>query len=65
SNNFTSFADGPFTPTTLAGLGIISPAQVVNPSVPGGFDKRKMLLAGVTYTLTPEWTVAANGWWTK
>ncbi|WP_269759739.1 porin [Variovorax sp. E3] len=64
-NNFTSFANGPFGPVDLAGLGIISPAQVVDPSVPGGFSKRRMILAGITYKPMPLLTLAANVWFTK
>ncbi|PCE25324.1 porin [Paraburkholderia acidicola] len=64
-NAFTNFGNGPFSSVDLAGLGIISPAQVVDPNIPGGFDKRKMILAGLTYRFTPAVTVAVNGWWTK
>lgn len=64
-NDFTSFGNGPFSPTDLAALGIISPQQVADPTSPGGFDKRKMVLAGLAYRVTPSLTVAANWWWTK
>ncbi|MFL9875020.1 porin [Paraburkholderia megapolitana] len=64
-NAFTNFGNGPFNSIDLAALGIISPAQVVDPNIPGGFDKRKMILAGLTYRFTPAVTVAVNGWWTK
>ncbi|KVU69470.1 porin [Burkholderia ubonensis] len=63
-NDFTSFANGPFSPSDLAGLGIISPAQVADPNVPGGFRRRKMVLAGLTYRITPVLTAAVNAWWT-
>jgi predicted porin len=64
-NNFTSFANGPFSPVDLAGLGIISPAQTVDPSIPGGFSKRRMILGGITYKATPWLTLAANLWFTR
>ena len=63
-NDFTSFANGPFSSTDLAALGIISPAQVVDPSTPGGFRRRKMALAGLTYRFTSAFTAAVNAWWT-
>jgi predicted porin len=63
-NNFTSFSNGPFSPADLAGLGIISSDQVADPSTPGGFDKRRMVLAGVTYRATSIFTMAFNTWWT-
>ncbi len=63
-NDFTSFGNGPFSPTDLAGLGIISPEQVVDPSAPGGFRRRRMALAGLAYRLTSTFTAAANMWWT-
>lgn len=64
-NNFTSFANGPFSAVDLAGLGIISPAQTVDPSIPGGFSKRRMALGGITYKATPWLTLAANVWFTR
>ena len=64
-NDFTNFGNGPFSSVDLFGLGIISPQQIANPYAPGGFDKRKMILAGLTYRFTPSLTVAVNGWWTK
>lgn len=64
-NDFTAFANGPFEPTDLAALGIISPAQVEDPTARGGFDKRKMIIAGLAYRLTSAITVAINGWWTN
>lgn len=64
-NDFTSFANGPFGPVDLAGLGIISPAQVMDPTIPGGFSKRRMVLGGVTYKPTPLLTLAANVWFTR
>ncbi|RQH03880.1 porin [Paraburkholderia dinghuensis] len=63
-NNFTSFSNGPFGPIDLAGLGIISPIQVVDPTQPGGFNKRKMGLFGFTYKISPTLTAAINTWWT-
>ncbi|MCR6478360.1 porin [Variovorax sp. ZS18.2.2] len=64
-NNFISFANGPFSAVDLAGLGIISPAQTVDPSIPGGFSKRRMILGGITYKATPLLTLAANVWFTR
>jgi predicted porin len=64
-NNFTSFGNGPFSPIDLAALGIISPAQTVDPDILGGFKTRRMVLAGVSYDFTPALTVALNGWWTR
>ncbi|WP_081080066.1 porin [Burkholderia cepacia] len=64
-NNFTQFGNGPFGPMDLAGLGIISNSQIFNSATPGGFDRRKMYLAGLTYHASPVFTVAINGWWTK
>jgi predicted porin len=64
-NNFTMLSNGPFSPTDLAGLGIISPQQIADPTTPGGFNKRKMILAGLTYRISSAFTVAINGWWTK
>ena len=64
-NEFTSFANGPFSPTDLAALGIISPAQVADPATPGGFRRREMVLAGLTYRITPVLTAAVNAWWTN
>ncbi|MGH8781648.1 porin [Paraburkholderia sp.] len=64
-NDFTMLDNGPFSSTDLAGLGIISPQQVVDPTLPGGFNKRKMIVAGLTYRFTPVFTVALNGWWTR
>lgn len=64
-NDFTQFANGPFSAPDLAGLGIISPEQTIDPTIPGGFHKRKMILAGLTYRFTPAFTVAVNGWWTR
>lgn len=63
-NDFTSFANGPFSPTDLAGLGIIAPEQTVDATLPGGFDRRRMLLTGISYRVTPAFVVAANGWFT-
>lgn len=65
SNNFTSFANGPFGPTELAGLGMISMNQTQDPSFPGGFKKRQMVLAGITWQATQWLTLAANAWYTK
>lgn len=65
SNNFVSFANGPYSAIDLAGLGIISPIQTVDPSAPGGFKKRQMILAGVTWQATQWLTLAANAWYTK
>lgn len=64
-NEFTSFANGPFSPTDLAALGIVSPAQVADPTTPGGFRRREMVLAGLTYRFTPVLTAAVNAWWTN
>lgn len=64
-NNFTSFANGPFSPPDLAGLGIISPAQAMDPAIPGGFSRRRMILAGLTYKPMPLLTLAANVWFTR
>ncbi|MCO5411004.1 porin [Ralstonia mojiangensis] len=64
-NNFTSFANGPFSPTDLAGLGIIAPEQTVDPTLPGGFDRRRMIFTGISYHVTPAFVVAANGWFTR
>ncbi|RQS26486.1 porin [Burkholderia sp. Bp8989] len=64
-NDFTSFGNGPFSSTDLTGLGIISSDQIANPSAPGGFNKRKMILAGLTYRVSAAVTVAVNGWWTR
>ncbi|MCX4160920.1 MULTISPECIES: porin [Paraburkholderia] len=64
-NDFTSFESGPFSPGDLAALGFISPAQVANPATPGGFSRRRMILAGLAYHVTPAFIVALNGWWTS
>ncbi|WP_323123037.1 porin [Burkholderia alba] len=64
-NDFTAFANGPFSAADLAALGIISPAQVVDPTTPGGFRRRDMFLAGLTYRITPALTAAVNAWWTR
>ncbi|WP_244131328.1 porin [Burkholderia pseudomultivorans] len=63
-NDFTSLANGPFSDTDLVALGIISPAQVADPSTPGGFRRRSMVLAGLTWRATPVLTTAFNAWWT-
>jgi predicted porin len=63
-NAFTSFANGPFSPADLAGLGIISPAQVADPNTPGGFRRRRMILAGLSWRVSAALTAAVNGWWT-
>jgi predicted porin len=64
-NSFTSFAAGPFSPADLAGLGIISADQTVDPTLPGGFSKRRMTFGGVSYRVSPALTVAANAWFTR
>ncbi|SFP16652.1 Outer membrane protein (porin) [Variovorax sp. PDC80] len=64
-NAFTSFANGPFTPVDLAGLGIISPVQVLDANFPGGFAKRRMALGGLTWKATPWLTLAFNAWFTR